>query len=289
MLNSMVQIVDRLKSNFSDSITRTLKSLFQTKHLYQSELVNIDNTFDVELMLLKKDSLEKAKESFLLNAKSNWATEDTGSKQVGAPIDTRITFDIPDVKLYCSKCGGLEAFNSVSCEEFFSRGSSTSEIFSLTPGTTIQTFIFSFLCQSCKSVPETFMVRREGFKLILCGRSPIEYVEVPNVIPKAIKRFYSSAIVAHQSGETLAGLFLLRTLLEQWVVSKTEGATSADQAIELYMNSLPSDFTSRFPSFRAIYSELSGDIHSAKGSPELFESVKNRIIEHFDARRLFKL
>jgi hypothetical protein len=31
-----------------------------------------------------------------------------------------------------------------------------------------------------------------------------------------VKHFYRGAVVAHQSGQTLAGIFLLRTIIEQW-------------------------------------------------------------------------
>jgi hypothetical protein len=55
------------------------------------------------------------------------------------------------------------------------------------------------------------------------------------------------------------------------------------------MESLPKDFKAHFPSLRALYGDLSIDIHQAKGSPGLFERAKETIVEHFDARRLFRL
>jgi hypothetical protein len=115
-------------------------------------------------------------------------------------------------------------------------------------------------------------------------------VEQPRFIPKAIARFYSGAVVAHQSGQTLAGVFLFRVLIEQWVQSQSEKkGLKVDQALDNYIIGLPKDFKERFPSFRSLYEELSADIHSATGSAELFEKAGKQIIEHFDARRLFKL
>jgi hypothetical protein len=55
----------------------------------------------------------------------------------------------------------------------------------------------------------------------LSGRAPIEHVLVPNVIPKNAAGFFKDALIAYQSGQTLAALFLLRTLIEQWL--KLEG------------------------------------------------------------------
>jgi hypothetical protein len=55
------------------------------------------------------------------------------------------------------------------------------------------------------------------------------------------------------------------------------------------MEMLPLDFRNRFASLRALYGELSNDIHSAKGDPSLFERARITIVDHFEARRLFKL
>jgi hypothetical protein len=198
-------------------------------------------------------------------------------------------FDTPDVKLYCTKCGRLEAFNAVSTEEFLRRGAGSRDNFSTNQGI-VQVFVMSFLCQSCKGVPEVFTIRREGAKLVLCGRAPIEHIEVPTVIPKQVRPLFSGAIVAHQSGQTLAGIFLLRTLIEQWAQSAAPSkGIQADEAIDSYLTTLPEDFKGRFPSLRALYGELSADIHCATGSSELFEKARNQILEHFDARRLYKL
>jgi len=103
-------------------------------------------------------------------------------------------------------------------------------------------------------------------------------------------RFFSGAVVAHQSGQTLAGVFLLRSLIEQWARITTKSqAAKADEVLDAYMNSLPIDFKSRFASMYGLYGELSADIHSATGSAELFDSARCQIVEHFEARRLFKL
>lgn len=56
-----------------------------------------------------------------------------------------------------------------------------------------------------------------------------------------------------------------------------------------YMATLSEDFRRRFPSMRSLYGELSVDIHSATGAPELFDKAREQIVHHFDARRLFGL
>lgn len=68
-----------------------------------------------------------------------------------------------------------------------------------------------------------------------------------------------------------------------------EPVRRADQVIEVYMGTLPADFKGRFASMRDLYGELSGDLHSATGSSELFDKAKGQIAEHFETRRVFKL
>src|SRR4030042_4379170 len=134
------------------------------------------------------------------------------------------------------------------------------------------------------------MIRRKGLKLNLEGRSPIEHVAVPKVIPKKQDKYYSDAIIAHNSGQTLAGLFLLRTFIEQYIRNLyNRSELPVDQLIEQYMASLPTDFKSRFPSLQDMYSQLSEAIHMATASEELFASTVEKINRHFDAKRLFGL
>jgi hypothetical protein len=153
----------------------------------------------------------------------------------------------------------------------------------------VQVFALSYRCQPCKGPPEVFLVRRHGMKLALAGRAPIEHTAVPGYIPKTVRHFYSGAVVAHQSGQTLAGLFLLRIVIEQFAYASTGVRNRADDALEAYMAALPGDFKNRFTSLKSLYEKLSADIHAAAGSAELFKESAKAIAEHFDARRLFRI
>jgi hypothetical protein len=139
-------------------------------------------------------------------------------------------------------------------------------------------------------VPEVFLIRRVGDKLTLCGRAPMEVAPAPKVIPKTIRHFYCGAVVAYQSGQTLAAIFMLRTVIEQWARSQLQKPPEqGDNLMDEYMGSLPKDFNDRFPSMRALYDDLSADMHGAVGSAELFVRAPEQIVEHFDARRIYKL
>ena len=269
--------------DFPKCLTACLKLLLETKHLYQNA------TVDVGIW----DKLEHANHWPLEAATTEWAVHDNSVllSAVAPAVSPKTSYClyVPDVKLLCQTCDRIEAFNSISSQEFTQHGKHLRKTSATTE--TIQVFVLSFLCQSCKRVPEIFLVRRHGFKLTLCGRAPIEVADVPPEIPKTARQYYSGALVAHQSGQTLAGLFLLRTLIEQWARSQVpEPAPSrADELLDAYMATLPLDFKSRFPSMRSLYDDISADLHSATGSADLFDKALSEIKEHFDARRLFKL
>lgn len=83
---------------------------------------------------------------------------------------------------------------------------------------------------------------------------------------------------------------MLRTLIEQWARSQMGVQEErADELMDQYMSALPDDFRGRFASMRALYGDLSVDIHGAVGSASLFERAMQEIVEHFDARKLFRL
>ena len=298
--NSILEAYTFLRGLLAEALVK----LFQDKHLYQNVAIDMEGYNKAEMGISPPAQIQVAQQFHDM-----WHPEQlvTGSG---------FNFRTPDVKLFCKRCNRVEAFNHIDTNEIcgVSAKSSSSRI-----QATTQTFSSSFLCQSCKIVPEVFLFRREGLKLTLCGRSPMEHVDVPDYIPKSVQSFYSGGIIAHQSGQTLAGNFLLRCLIEQWVISRVakpvspeaEPAASspqpvsaasaagaagsspknmqADEAIESYMATLPGDFKARFPSIRELYGKLSIDIHTAAGKSDLFQEALNKLQEHFEARRLFKL
>lgn len=290
--SSVHEAIIALHSAISTKIAEGLKDLFQNKHLYQNVKIELD-----ELKQLASPSgtgslgrfIEMAQTHVIPKISGPWFPIQTIQLNPALNANDPISFSTPDVKLFCKNCDRIEAFNSISTEDFLYPRTTGYAGFRTKRGT-VQVFAFSFLCQACKIAPEVFIVRREDLRLILCGRAPIEHIPVPDVIPKNIRKFYSGAILAYQSGQTLAGIFLLRTLIEQWAQSKsTQKGLQADQAIDAYMGTLPNDFKARFPSLRVLYGDLSTDIHTATGSSDLFEKASKQIDEHFEARRLFKL
>lgn len=273
------QFVESKRRAFQSNVTAAIKSLIEAKHLYQSLVVPETDSF-ISIKPDKTQVTEKLPQvTEAMNA--GWATE---SVRPGA---SPIHLQVPDVKVFCSRCRRVEAYNSVFVLEVFSKIRNEREV---SEGGTQQAFLLAYQCQSCKRTPELFLIRRRGLKLTNEGRSPIEHADVPPFVPDSVQRFLGGATVAFQSGQVLAGIFLLRTLIEQWARKASgEKREQADQVMEDYMATLPNDFKNRFPSMRTLYGELSVDIHNAIGSAELFEKARTQIVQHFDVRRVFGL
>jgi hypothetical protein len=159
-----------------------------------------------------------------------------------------------------------------------------------------QWYQLAYQCQQCHSVPVRLLVRRSRLRLRLAGRDPIEFVPPPPGL-KGSTKFFSDAVVAHHAGQTLAGLFLLRTYIEQYwrtiqpvqELLKAKPRATGEEQGEIYQSTLPADFKSRFPSLVDLYRQLSAAMHEANADVTLFEDSAAKIAEHFDARRLFKL
>jgi len=148
-----------------------------------------------------------------------------------------------------------------------------------------------YQCQRCFGKPEGFLVRRELWILGLHGRSPIELVEVPAYIPKAESWLHRDAVIAFNSGKILAGLFYLRTFIEQFArrVTGLTGRVTGDEIMDAYYKGLPAPNKDQMPSLREWYDKLSEALHSAKQDVALFETAKAQIEKHFDMRRVFEI
>lgn len=148
---------------FASQATAALKTLLQTKHLYQSETVDTAPLFAA----LSKDGVSASVAvAMRMPGAEPWKLSN-GSVSYSPPA---LIVRPPDVKLFCQKCDSREAFNLVAADVIATAGG-------------VQVFGLTYLCQACKAVPDVFLVRRDGVRLTLCGRAPMENVEVPDSVP----------------------------------------------------------------------------------------------------------
>ena len=60
----------------------------------------------------------------------------------------------------------------------------------------VQLFFVAYQCQHCQGASEGFLIRREGWRFSLDGRSPMEEVQVQGHIPKSERTLYRDSMIA---------------------------------------------------------------------------------------------
>jgi hypothetical protein len=273
-------------------IENGLQELVNTKHLYQSVTLNFEPCIREQAakqiawrtaaavpgtprIPIPLQSDEEIVESLLegLDAK-DWSYGSVLFKEFDG------FFTLPPIRLLCSVCGAVEPFN------LWDEESQRQAISLGKPGQ--QVFWFPVQCQRCKDSVVVLLIRRIGRKIKLVGRSEFEVVKAPSYIPKAQATFYSRAVVAFNSGEGLAGLFLLRTLIEQHMRAVTgSDELRGDSLCDEYSNTLPEKLKGIIPSLKTAYGKISDALHRAISPEGLFESQQEQIELHFENLSLF--
>jgi hypothetical protein len=291
-MSSAGELVGAITKQMRLEVSAAFGRLIQTKHLYQTETVDM-SFIETDLGKVDQHTAAAVRAPVRPLRDGRWIPRQPDNPRVPPiggidALTTFLWFDTGTAKLFCQTCDRIEAFNPLLIEDLTAKSGYEAE-----STKTIQVFAFIFLCQSCKLVPEVFLVRRVNLKLTSSGRAPIEHVSVPSFIPKTQQRYFADAVVAFQSGQVLPSLFMLRTIIEQFVRERYGKPADTPEALtaafDSYMSSLPEAFRSTFPSFPDLYAKLSIALHSADASSELFNAASAAIAKHFDARRLFEL
>lgn len=299
-----MQAIGQLLTEFGRQVAEVLRALLERKHLYQSEYVAIEGErYNAIYQAVPDRQVPEIRNHFLLHVVGPWQALAPEGRRAPPLRDTGISvvrFEAPTINVYCTdgKCGRTQAFNLLRVTEVLSgellfaaaRGGDATAADGFKEGDeTLQIFALAYRCQSCKGAPEAFMVRRQNTKLTLSGRTPIEHVEVPTVIPKPERKYWQTAWLAHNVRETLAGLFLLRTLIEQHArrVVGDDQLLGGD-LVDRYTTSLHPDFRGKWPSFGDLYRRLSVALHRADASDTLFVDTASLITRHFRARELYE-
>lgn len=285
------------------SVSNAFKILLSEKHLYQSvevdlTLVNMaeNQTIDAlesEVPSPMRRSLSVNPHAFVKEQKAKvlsglWFAQQITPTTLNLAADSIfIHFELPIINTFCNQCKARWPFEPVTNGSYVVQGYGQDEFF----------YLGYKCCQQCKGEPIRFLVRREGLKLRLAGRYPLEVLPTPKVLPRPVNKYYGDAMIAHHAGQTLAALFLLRVFIEQFwktipdvqkLIAKTPRA-SGDEQGEAYQSTLPASFKSDYPSLTDVYGKLSEAIHSASADGNLFEESCKKLIKHFAARDLLEL
>jgi len=286
----------------SRGATEQLKLLLETKHLYQKAQIDSDELKKFAQSLVGLVQLYDHRQVFaawanntlpmmsfaLLHQELSAAA--LGSGQLSSPLKLRL----PNPSLFCHNCRRREAFapvwfSDVSGQIRTALATGVSREVRLPDA--FQFLLLVYQCQRCLGTPQGFLVTRDRLTFGLHGRSPMELIEVPGYIPNSESSFYRDALIAFETGKKLAGLFYLRTFIEQFgrrVTGKT-GRATGEEILDAYYATLPDAHKGYMPSLREWYDKLSEAIHLAKEDDELFEAARTEIERHFDMRRVLKI
>jgi hypothetical protein len=286
--------VESLRSHIGNAWSLAIKGLVENKHLYQKVTVDWDQYSNVlKSNLVSSDPVAYAKAEEILSILPLGVEHDCTSLTINSQLTIKAaSITALNVSIYCPVCSRKEAAkSSYYLAEVGTRNKSRSLNNMDSLKVSDQHFAIVYVCQCCEKQDQAFLIERTATSLRLVGRSPIEGVEVPRELPKIEAKFMREAFVARNSGKILAGLFYLRTFIEQYVRRITEDTTTkhvGDVADE-YGRTIPESYRAMMPSLREIYELISVEMHAARDNEELFEKSYSEILHHFEFRRLFKL
>lgn len=230
-------------------------------------------------------------------AKSSFWSFDTDMNEVAKPLTVAtgglFSLSLPTVMVNCVKCNNSQPLPHNSGYKGLNYDLPSVNSWLNKNGDRIpcQTFLFPYQCQACKEEPLVFLVRREENKLTLCGRNHFESINIPDTIPRQESEFYSDAIVAYNTGNILAGTFMLRTTIEQYMrrVLNNYDRVSGDELADKYSKLLDDEFPKKYTTLKTIYEELSIKIHKAEKDAVQFEKSLADINRHFDLLKIMPL
>lgn len=302
--------LESVSAGLAKAASDALRNLLENHHLYQSVASDI-TTFEktVEKIRAKPTSPfspmsgeDVATIRRLTDFRNNlWAFTLEGVlpsiliPPLRRELPTVNWFQLPTVRVACSHCDGIKPPHNPG---YVGITSDFTYTFTSIPNSN-QIFAFPYQCQNCKCEPVFFLVRREGVKLTLVGRSQFPEILIPDFIPKNQRKFYRNAIIADQTSFTLAAALYLRTVIEQHFyqaipepdIKAIRGNPTGDELAELYAKTLPKNFPDSFPSLKKAYEDLSKIVHSGKEADETkksFAMIRAAVDGHFKALQLFK-
>jgi hypothetical protein len=299
----MQTIMEILIQAMGKAVREAFKKLLSEKHLYQSVQVDMAGVSEAGEILLhdwnesyynpgnrtlgQQTPDGKLKNEIAKVTNGLWMPHGvTRNPDVYFEGSIFVGFELPTINTFCDNCQASWPCNPASQGSSLVEGIGQDEFFYL-----------GYVCQQCKGEPIRFLLRREGLKLRLAGRYPLEVLPTPKALPKSASKYYSDALIAYHAGQTLAGLFFLRVFIEQFwktvpaiqELIKQKPRASGDEQAEAYFNTLPPSIQLNFPSLKEVYGKLSVAIHTASEDEGLFEEACLKIIKHFKARELYEL
>src|SRR5712691_135540 len=222
----------------NQEIALLLKQLIEEKHLYQRVRFDEDRIFKLadsigaRVLNSRENRLIFREQVYDLTVKARWVPatgtvmELSTDREAPMPVGTLILLN---VRLFCTSCHEKNVFSPVYFEDAANKAGSSEP--------TLQLVFVAYQCQHCKGAPEGILIRREGWKFSLDGRSPMEELELPAYIPKKEQALYRDGLIAGYAGKQLAAVFYLRCFIEQFArrqVGMLNKRKTGDEIMDAY-------------------------------------------------------
>lgn len=273
-----------MNERFANELLDSVCKLVGSRHVYQtidasptSPLANEIGATRLEAEKLPGQS-EKPSAYPGLFRDQRWTILHHAAQKSGA-----ICVGLHRITLVCYACGKAQPHDCLSATEFPPKR--TPE-----PAATVQEWCLSWSCNDCDSVT-SFLVRRKGWKLTLCGRSPAEPFELDRIFPKDEARYFGQSIQAARCNHLLAATCVLRIAIEQFMRRRTslEKSTEAKEIVKAYGGTLPPELSSFIPSLGECYADLSAMIHAAHEDADAYIRIWGRVHQRFKVLETHRL
>jgi hypothetical protein len=187
-----IYAVNEFSRQLNEQLATQLKTLLENKHLYQKVAVDPD-AIETEIMRHVVGDHQETVRDGILAIRNNRLSLTSGRNPIlsagrGGPEVRVAALMFPNVRLFCSPCKERNVFHPVWYQDAINelhKPNMRENVEIEGDMGTDQLIFLALQCQHCKGIPEGFLIRREGWRLSLDGRSPMEHIELPSYIPKA--------------------------------------------------------------------------------------------------------
>jgi hypothetical protein len=155
---------------------------------------------------------------------------------------------------------------------------------------TEQNFIPIYRCEMCRETLYTILIRRTGLRLHLCGFAPRRELLASEPVPEQLVPILNDAEQAVAEGDTFAGFYHLRTMLEHYLKNRLgipiAQQIRGDELIDKHYATLVPEMTAVLPSLTTAWEKLSCWLHTRTGEVADYRTQRNSICKHIEALRV---
>lgn len=212
-----------------------------------------------------------------------------GVQPLNTPVhELNLKFYLPAVQLYCTgACKGLSVFEALMASSDWSFGTPFPR---LVNGMLEQVFMPMYRCTRCRDIFYTVLVRRVGGRLHLCGFAPRRHAAPVAGVPEFLLAIFSDAEQAVAEGDTYAGFYHLRTMIEHYLKQRLgvrlKEQVRGDDLVRRHYEKLSPELRGTLPSLTVAWEKLSVWLHTRTGEASDYQEQREAVLKHIHALEL---